>query len=267
MSSRAPLFRRAIAESRRSLIGWTLGIAAALFLYLPLFPSLGGTNSQMAQLIHTLPSGLVRSLGYQNISTGSGYVESTFYGLIGFVLIVIAAVNWGTAAIAGDEEAGTLELTIAHAVTRQQVVLERTLAVVVRLVWLAVVSVVIVLALNSSAQLQLRVDNLAATAAAWLGLGLLAATVSIAVGALTGRRVYATSAGAGIAVLGYVVNAIGSQNDSLAGLRAFSPHGWAFRHTPLTNGVDLAGLALLFSFSALLVVVAVVAFRRRDIRG
>jgi ABC-2 type transport system permease protein len=124
-----------------------------------------------------------------------------------------------------------------------------------------------VLAFNSSAELHLREANLWATAAAYLGLGLLSATLGVAVGALTGRRVYATSAGAGIAVLGYVLNAIGSQSKNLDVLRDLSPYGWAYHHTPLASGVDWGGLGLLYGFSALFVVAAVVGLRSRDITG
>jgi ABC-2 type transport system permease protein len=262
-----PLFRRSLGDSWRSLIGWTLGIAAALLLYLPIFPQIGGKDSQMASLIKQLPSGLVNTLNYGNITSGSGYVESTFYGLIGFLLIVIAATAWGTAAIAGDEENGALELTLAHGVSRQQVVLERTLSVVVRLAWLALVSVALVFAFNNSAELHLSAPNLWATALAYLGLGLLSATLGIAVGALTGRRVYATTAGAGIAVLGYVLNAIGNQTPKLDALREYSPYGWAYHHTPLASGADWGGLALLYGFSILFIVVGVIALRQRDIAG
>jgi ABC-2 type transport system permease protein len=267
MSAHLPLFRRSMSDSRRSLIGWSIGIAAAIALYIPLFPTLGGTNSQMSKLIGQLPKQLVQTLGYSEIATGSGYTEATFYGLIGFVLIVIAATAWGSAALAGDEESGGLELTLAHAVTRTQVALERTLAVVIRLLWLAVFSGLLILALDPSADLHLKLANLLATAAAYLGLGLVSATLALAVGALAGRRIYATAAGAGIAVLGYVVNAIGAQKPSLGGLRDYTPYGWAFHHTPLASGVDWAGLALLYGFSALFVVVAVVALQRRDIAG
>ncbi len=266
-SSALPLFRRSLADSWRSTLGWTIGIAAALLLYLPLFPSLGGTNSQMAKLIHNLPPQLVNTLNYGTITTGSGYTESTFFGLLGFVLIVVASTSWGTAAIAGDEENGTLELTLAHAVSRQQLVLERTLAVVVRLLWLALVSALLVLALNKSSQLDLRTANVVAVAAAYLGLGLLSATIGIALGALTGRRVYATAGAAGVAILGYVLNAIGNQSKDLDYLRDYSPYGWAYHHTPLTSGADWGGLALLYGFSLLFVVVAVAALRRRDIAG
>lgn len=268
MNARAlPLFSRAMAESWRSTLGWTLGIAAALLLYLPLFPSIGGANSQMGQLIANLPPQLVNTLGYNDITSGAGYTESTFFGLLGFVLIVIAATSWSTAAIAGDEENGTLELTLAHAVSRQQLVLERTLAVALRLVWLALVSALLVLALNSSARLGVTTGDVIAVSAAYLGLGLVSATLGLAVGALTGRRLYATAAAAGVAVLGYVLNAIGNQGPGLDALRDFSPYGWAFHHTPLASGADWGGLALLYGFSTVFVIIAVVALRRRDIAG
>lgn len=266
-STSLPVFRRALGDSWRALIGWSLGLAAALFLYLPLYSTLGGRDSQMSKLISQLPPQLVNTLGYQDIASGPGYVEATFFGLIGFLVITIASVSWGTAAIAGDEENGSLELTLAHGVSRQQVVLERALAVLVRLLWLTVFSGLIILALNGSAQLELQFGNLVATLAAYLGLALLSSLFGLAVGALTGRRAYATVAGAGIAILGYVLNALGSQNESLSGLRAYSPYGWAFRHTPLADGADWGGLALLYGFSVLFVVLAVVGLRRRDIGG
>ena len=114
-----PLFRRNLADSWRGLAGWTVGLLAALLLYLPLYPSLGGSG-QMQEMIDSLPPELVQTLGYDQIGTGPGYAQATFFGLIGFILVTIAAVGWGTGAIANDEEIGQLELTLAHGVTRGQ---------------------------------------------------------------------------------------------------------------------------------------------------
>jgi ABC-2 type transport system permease protein len=265
MKSSFPLLRRALVDSWRSLIAWSVGMTAALLLYLPLFPTLGGKDSQMSQLIGQLPKQLVQALGYAQIATGSGYTEATFHGLVGFVLLVIAASSWGAAAVAGDEESGSLELTLAHGVTRPQIVLERTLGVTIRLIWLVLLSAILILVLNPGAQLGLSLSGVAAVSAAYLGLGLLSATLGIAVGAVTGRKNYAVAASAGIAVLGYVVNAIGAQRPDLDALRDYTPYGWAFHNTPLASGPDWAGLGLLFGCSLLFVIVAVVTFRRRDI--
>lgn len=264
MTTVLPLYSRALGDSWRSLIGWSLGVVAAVGLYVPLFPSIGG-NPDVQALLDTLPPELVSAIGYDSIGTGAGYVHSTFYGLIGFVLIVIAATSWSTAAIAGDEETGSLELTLAHGVTRTQVVLERAAAVLTRLLWLAVLSVLLVLAFNDGAGLDIEFGNLVAEAAAFLGLGTLSATLGLAIGALTGRRVYATTAAAGIAVLGYALNAIANQSEDLDWLHSWTPYGWAYHDLPLQNGADWAGLGLLYGVSAALIAIATVALNRRDI--
>ncbi|MBC7723529.1 MAG: ABC transporter permease subunit [Burkholderiaceae bacterium] len=259
-----PLFTRALASSWRSLIGWSLGVIAALSLYLPLFASIGG-NGQMKDLLASLPPELITSLGYDQISTGSGYTQATYFGLLGFALLMIAATAWGTAAIAGDEETGSLELTLAHGVGRVQVVLERTLAVLVRLAWLGALSCLMVFLLNDSAGLGIDPANIPGMGAAFVGLGLLTATSSIAVGALTGRRAFATAAGAGVAVVGYALNALANQSADLDAMHNFSPYHWAYGASPLANGADWGGLGLLYGLAAVLIAVAAVGLSRRDL--
>lgn len=259
-----PLFRRALADSWRSLIGWSLGILAALALYLPLFPSIAGSN-QLGEVLKTLPEELVETLGYQDIATGAGYTQATFFGLIGFLLVTIAGVAWGSAAIAGAEESGSLELTLAHAVSRVRLVLERTVAILVRLVWLSALGVATVLVLNEPAQLHIEPENALAGGAALAGLTLLSAATALAAGAITGRRAVALGAGAGIAILGYAFNAIAKQSEQLEWLHALSPYHWAYGTEPLSNGWDWGGLALLYGLSALLVAVAAFALNARDV--
>ena len=266
MSDALPLYCRSLGDSWRSLIGWSLGFLAALLLYVPLYSSIGG-NADMQQLLDSLPPALINALNYGAITTGAGYVSATFYGLMGFALTTIAATLWGNAAIAGDEEQGTLELTLAHGVTRTQVVLERAGSILTRLFWLSLLSVLVILALNDSAGLNIEARKLIAEAAALLGLALLTATVGLAVGALTGRRAWATGAAATVAVGGYALNAVANQSADLDWLHDMSPYAWAFRNSPLTDGVDWGGLGLLYGVSAALLIIAVVALNRRDLNG
>jgi ABC-2 type transport system permease protein len=258
-----PLLRRNLADTWRGLAGWTAGILAALLLYLPLYGSLAG-NGQMQSMIDSLPPELVQTLGYDQIGTGAGYAQATFFGLIGFVLLTIAAVGWGTGAIANDEENGQLELTLAHGVTRGQLFAERTTAVLLKLVWLALVSLAMVLALNSPAELDIDTGPLLATVAAFLGLTFLSAVAAIVVGGITGRRSWALGAGAAVAVYGYALNALGNQSDDVAWLHDWSPYSWAYAEDPLVNGWDWR-ILLLFGVAAVLLCVGWLVFRRRDI--
>lgn len=57
-----PVFRRSLRDSWRSLIGWVLGLAAAAFLYLPLYPTIAG-EGQLSEIVNSLPAELVDTLG------------------------------------------------------------------------------------------------------------------------------------------------------------------------------------------------------------
>jgi len=258
-----PLFRRALSEGWRGLLGWMLGLTAIVGMYVPLYPSIG-CNPEFIAIIESLPPELVSALNYDQITTSAGYTQGTVYGLLGFALVTIAAVVWGASAIAGDEERGTLELVVARGAGRTQLVLERLLAVVAKLVALAVWVSILVLALNEPSELGLEFEGIVAGGLALLGSGMLTATIGIAVGALTGRRGVATGAAAGVAVLGYALSAIANQSADLEWLRGFSPYAWAYHSEPLANGLD-ASLWALYSAAALMSVIAVLAFRRRDI--
>ncbi|MDO9590027.1 MAG: ABC transporter permease subunit [Microcella sp.] len=258
-----PLLRRHLADTWHGVIGWALGLAAVVGLYLPLYATFG-TNPEFLAMIESLPAELVAALNYGQITTGAGYTQGTIHGLIGFVLVTIAAVGWGSSIIAGDEERGTLEIVLAHGVGRTQLVLERFTAIAIKLVALAVLLGLMVLGLNEPAELGLSLEGITAGSVALLGLGLLTAAVGTAAGALVGRRMIATGTAAGVAVLGYALNALGNQNPDLEWMHALSPYFWAYGAEPLAEGFDPL-MGLLYAVSAVALVIAVVAFRRRDV--
>ncbi|GAA4858532.1 ABC transporter permease subunit [Saccharopolyspora cebuensis] len=266
MGSALPLLRRDLAESRWGLVGWASGLAVFAGLYLPLFPTFGGRDSQLAELIRSLPPALVKTLGYEDIVSGAGYAQSTFFGLMAFALTAFAAVSWGSAAIAGAEESGRLELTLAHGVSRARHVLESALSVLVRVAGLALVAVLLVLALDGPSQLGLAPAHVAAAGVSLAGLAVLTGAASLAAGAATGRSRWATSAGAIIAFGGYGTNAVANQSPDLDWLHALSPYAWAWRGAPLEAGWDVPGLLALWGTGAVLVGAAVWLLDRRDLR-
>lgn len=258
-----PILRHGLQESWRSFLGWSIGIIAALCLYLPLFPSLGN-SSQMQDLLKQLPEQLTAAIGYQNITTGAGYAQSTFFGLLGFLLFSIAAISWGAQAIGADEERGTLELTLAHGVGRSQLLLERWAALALRLLGLAAVVFLTMLILNGPSELKLSVGGMVSGAFALCMAALLSGTAGVVAGALIGRRTVALLGGAGVAVIGYVLNAVGNQGESLKDLVDYSPIHWAFGNEPLEHGLG-GGMWLLFGGIVVLLTAGLFRFRVRDI--
>lgn len=264
-TSTGRVFLRLVMDGWRGMIGWLIGIAAVLALYLPLYPSIA--SPQMTELINNLPTELVEVLGYDDIVTGAGYTQATFFGLLGYVLIAIAATAWGAAFIAGTEETGRLELTLAHAVGRVQYAIESIAALLAKILVLALMVYLMIWALNEPSELNLSAVNLLAGTIAWGSLGLLSGSAALAVGALSGRRMWAIAAGAGVAVIGYVFDAVGNTNEDLQWLYNFSPYHWAYGTSPLTEGFDWSGFALLWALCAIFIGLTATGLARRDILG
>jgi len=260
-----PVTRQWLGQGWSGLIGWSAGIAVVIFIYLPIYPSM--QSPELVGMMDALPPELVRTLGFESITTGAGYAQATFFGLLGFALLTIAGISWGAAFIGGAEESGRLELTLAHGVGRVGFALQSALALVVKLLVLGAVGWLLIWALNGPAELGLEPANLVAVSTAWVGLALLSATAAFAGGALSGRRSWGIRIGAGVAVLGYVLQAAANNSDDLDWVRRFSPYAWAYGGEPLRNGYDWTGLALLWGGSIVLVGVGTWALSRRDILG
>lgn len=257
--------RQWLGQGWSGLIAWSAGIAVVIFIYLPVYPSM--QSPELLGMVDALPPELVRTLGFESITTGAGYAQATFFGLLGFALLAIAGISWGAAFIGGAEESGRLELTLAHGVGRVGFALQSALALVVKLLVLGAVGWLLIWALNGPAELALEPANLLAVSKAWVGLGLLSATAAFAAGALSGRRSWGIGVGAGVAFLGYVLQAAANNSDDLEWLRTFSPSAWAYGGEPLLHGYDWPGLALLWGGSVVLVGIGTWALSRRDILG
>ena len=257
------LFRRELSESWRGLLGWTLGVAAAVLLYIPFFPSIGGSDL-METYLAVFPDGLASLFGLDRMASGAGYVQASYIGLTAYLLLSIAAIGWGTGALATREEDGSLELTLAHGVTRWQVVIEGAIALLVRLAVLAAAGSLLIWLLNGPAQLDLEFSRLAAVTLSLFLVTALAGLAALTAGAISGRRTAATAAGAFVAVAAYVLDAV----SGLAGapwLAQVSPYHWAFGQDPITTGIDAGGLGLLLAGCALVLVLGGWWFSRRDV--
>ncbi len=257
------LFRRELRESRPGLVGWILGLAAAVLLYMPFYPSVGGSEL-METYVEMFPPEVSSVFGLDMMATGAGYAQASYFGLMGFLLLAIAAIGWGSRSIAGAEESGALELTLAHGVTRWQVLLEAGLALLVRIAVLSAVGSLLILALNGPAELELEPVNLLAVTVALFLLAGLVGIAALVGGALSGRRSVATGLGAITAVAAYVLDAVADMA-TVPWLAGLSPYHWAFGQDPITTGFDAGGLLLLLGLMLVLMAVGGWRFDRRDV--
>lgn len=258
------VFSKTLWDARRSLVGWALAIAAVGAMYAAFWPTMN--TPEMQQAMRSYPSAILEAINYDDLTSPAGYLGSTVYGLLAPLLVAVFAIASGTRAVAGDEEAGTLDLLLAHPVSRTRVALQRFAALLSALVLVGVVLWLAMLAISGPAEL--AGITAARFAAASLQLALFGACVgalAFATGAATGRKALALAVSAGVVVVAYLASGVFPQVEGLAWTRDVSPWDWYAGGDPLKNGVQVGDSLLLLGAAVVLVAAGTWAFNRRDL--
>ena len=251
-------------DARRSIAGWTLAIVLAGAGYAAFWPTIN--NPELQSFIENYPEAVLKAINYTDIATAPGYLSATVYGLVVAVLMLVYAVGAGTRIIAGDEEAGTLDLVLAHPVSRASVALQRFAALVVSVVLIVGVFWLVMLVVSGPAQLtDVSAARLGAMHLHLASFAILFGALTFAVGAATGRRSLALAVGAAAGVLAYAASGIIPQVEGLAWVRDYSAFFWLNGSRPLENGVHLGHVGLMLGLAAVLVALGTAAFQRRDV--
>ena len=262
MSARVGTIAGAAArDTRRSVAGWAVAVGAVAVLYTVFYPAIGTAKFEV--MLDAMPE-VAEAMGLDVIVSAGGYVGATVYSLLGAVLSLVCAISLGGRLIAGEEEAGRLELDLAAPVTRGRVYVERLAVLWLAVLVLVVTISVVVLVLDVLLDLGLDRANVAA-----VGLGLLAfagalGTLAYAVGAATGGRGLAIGVAAAVAVLAYVFSYLSPLVDQ-EWMATVSPFDWYVGGDPLIAGFDWVGLGLLAALAGVAALAGWPRFRRRDL--
>jgi ABC-2 type transport system permease protein len=252
-----------LVRRRRTLVGWAVALAAVAGIYIPFYPAMGGAELQA--LVDALPQELISALNYDRIGSPEGYLTSTVFGLLGPALLLVFGIGLGARTIAGEEEDGGLELAASAPVRRDVLLAGRIIAMHTQIAALALVTFVVTTVLSAVVGMEVAVSGIAAAS---IGLNLLAiafATVTLAAGAVTGRRGVAIAVGAGTAVAAFVADALSGLVEWGGVLEAVSPFSWYLAGEPVAQGIPVAGYALLGLVTFVAWGLAIVGFARRDL--
>jgi len=257
------VFTKALWDQRRGYVGWVIGVAAMAIVNAVFYPWMD--TPEMAEAMAAIPEDLLLAFGWQDLISPEGYLAGQVFDLLGPMLLIIYAIAAGSAAIAGDEEAGTLEQLIAHPVARASVLLQRAAALAVGLAGLGAAVWIALLAVNDLSGLHIPPGLLAAACLQMVLLALCFGALALAVGAASGRRGLVVGLSASLAVASYLASTLVTLVDEIAWMERFSLFFYATGGEPLRHGVQLGDAAILLAVTAVLVAMAVAAFDRRDV--
>ena len=117
---------RALFDQRRS-IGWgAVGIAGFVVLMVAYWPSIHQQGHDLQRVVDSMPAAMKAFTGdLAAFTSGPGYLQGELFALTLPVLLLVYAIGRGSDAIAGEEERGQLERTLAEPISRVRVVLDK----------------------------------------------------------------------------------------------------------------------------------------------
>jgi ABC-2 type transport system permease protein len=127
------IFRNTFTRSWGTILGWGLSLAALGWYVIAIFDSVTKQQESFMELVKGYPPELMSFFGDATaIFTPNGYLTFTFFSYMPPVLGIFAVIVGG-GLLAGDEEKGTLDLVLAHPISRTGFFLGQCLAFVMML--------------------------------------------------------------------------------------------------------------------------------------
>ena len=230
-----------------------------------IFPSIEG-SPDFEKLVESYPDALKELFGISgDFTTGPGYLDGELFSLMLPLFAIVLGVGSAARTLAGEEDAGRLELVLSYPVRRRDAVVAKGAAVAVELALLAAAGFAALALLDPLVGLDLSIAKLAAAMGGIALLALLYAWLALAVAAATPSRALAIGVPAAVAAAGYLIGGLHELAGWLDPFRFLSPFWW-LGQSPLRNGVDGWG-ALVVALAALAcLAAAAVLLERRDLQ-
>jgi ABC-2 type transport system permease protein len=257
------VFTKALRDQRRALVGWSTGLALLVVLEGALWPTVRNMGN-LRDFIANYPEALRELFKIDQFATGTGFLNGELYSLLLPILFLVYGIGRGARAIAGEEEAGTLEVLLTTRVSPVSLVLHKAAALVVAVVGLGAVLFVAVAVCSPLFGLGITAGAALTGSLAMVLLGIEFGMLALAISAISGRHTIAVAGASALAVAAYLLYAAGGLVDALDSWRIVSPFQQALGDGPLGAGLPVVYLWMP-AVAVLVVLAALPAFDRRDI--
>jgi beta-exotoxin I transport system permease protein len=252
-----------VSLRRRSLVAYCAGMAVYSLVVVALYPAFENSTS-LDDLIRTDATAAALFGVSGDISSSGGWLNGNLYANFFPLIMLLVTIGYGAAALAGQDEEGTLGLVACLPIRRTAIVLQKAAAMTVQAAVLLVVVAACVVVGRSFDLTSSVVDVIAVSVTVGL-LGVDIGLVTMAVGALVGARATAIGVGAAVAAVSYLVSSLAPVVSWIRPARYASLFYWSVGNNQISDGVSAVDLLVLVGVGAGALIATVVAFRRLDL--
>ena len=260
------ILMKSLWDQRRSMAWWCLGLGLMIVITMLFYPTMK-EMTELNEMLATDENPLMKLFAGDttDFTSPEGFINSQLLIFIVPLLYIVFAIGVGSGSIAGEEERGTLDFLLAHPLTRESVVVQKFLAMILTGTLMGVfgwgsllVGVVIV-------DMEIGYTRLAAATFSGILLGITYGGIAFFLGAALGKRNISIGIAGSLGITGYLLNALGPMVEWLEPFTRISPFYYYSSSDPLTNGMDWSHIIVPVVVILLMAGMSVLAFRRRDL--
>ena len=262
---RSEITRLDVSLRRRSILGYTIGLALYAFVVVALYPAFKHSNSLDSLVKNDSTAAALFGVSGP-LSSSGGWLNGNIYANFFPLIALLMTIGYGAAAIAGQDEEGTLCLIATLPTPRAMIAAQKIAAMALQAAVLAAAVAACVL-IGKSFQLTVGIKEALAISLAVLLMALDFGLLAMAIGALTGRRGTAIGITAAAAATSYLVSSLAPVVSWIHPARYASLFYWAVGDNQIVGGVSLADYAVLLAVALLTAWAAIAAFQRLDLHS
>ncbi len=259
------IFKNTLRRNLWLLLGWGITLGLVTFYLMILYKPLVEQQSQMISLIKAYGDNFVAFFGGSlDIVSPGAYLDFGFFSYIPIVAGIFSLLV-GSGLVLADEERGTLDLILAHPVSRAALFWGRFFAFCLVTLGILLLTWAGCAAGISSAGWTVNILDLLFPHLTLFSVLMLFGSLALFFSLAFPSRTMAASLTGLLLLVSYFVTSLARVNKELAGLNDFSPLKY-YQGGRALSGIEWGNLIGLLGFTLLFTLLAWWLFERRDIR-
>jgi ABC-2 type transport system permease protein len=263
---RAEIATRELADRRRGLVAWPIAYLGMVAISVAAWPSIRD-QPELQDFVDELPDALTALMGGADIDflTATGYINSRLFAFVFPIMLLVYVIGFGARAVAGEHQDGRLDLVLSYPLTRRRYLGEKAALLAALVAGFVALIGLSVVALGALVDLGLSLGELWPACVMLWAFGVCFGYLAMAVGCVTLDRSLALAIPAGLAIGGWLIGSLAAVVAWLEPIRAASPIWWYSATNPMITGLDIHGLVLLGGGAVVALLIALLAFDRRNL--
>jgi len=262
------VIRYSLRSSRGAIIGWGIGLAALAIMMGSFYDMMVDSNEMMDVMnayAVTMPE-LVEIFNIGAMNTPIGWLDVEYFSFLPLI-IGLFATGAGASLLSRDEEGGTLDLILAHPVSRTVLFWGRFLANTLVIIILLLISwASLLLPMTWSEYFSIPAFELLLPFTSLFGILLFFMTLSLLFSMLLPARRTASMLAGMLVGASFFITMLSGVVDELERAADFSPLTYLETATAIEDGLNLTWFGIFIAIDLVLVLISWQLFQRRDVR-